>query len=308
MRVVFMGNHTVGVHALDALRRSCDVAAVVAHPPDVEDGVRYKSVYDFAAHRDIPVKRLRPTDAEFNSFIHDAKPDLIWLTDYRYIIPIDCLSIARLGAINLHPSLLPEYRGRAPLNWAVINGESRLGLTAHFVSETVDAGDIVMQRAYNLRPDEDVGDALMKLYPLYETVTAEVIAAFINDTVRRTPQPTGHHKVYPARKPDDGWIDWRKSASQIHNLIRGVARPYPGALGFVGEKRVTIWKCSIRSICKDASPGTVLSITDDNTFEVACGDGALIVTDYSIDSGRNLETLSASDTFALEKKLAVSVG
>ncbi|MEZ6084422.1 MAG: methionyl-tRNA formyltransferase [Phycisphaerae bacterium] len=305
MRVVFMGNHTVGVRTLNALRQSCDVTGVIAHPEDAEDGVRYESVYDFANEQGLTVERLQPTDERFQAFVRQANPDLIWLTDYRYIIPKQTLEIPRHGTVNLHPSLLPEYRGRAPLNWAIINGESRLGLTAHFVSEAIDAGDIIAQRSFELTPDEDVGNALEKLYPMYADIAAQVLDDFNRNVIKRTPQPSGDHKVYPRRRPEDGWIDWRESARNICNLVRGVARPYPGAFGFVGERRVTIWKCAVEERDSDASAGTIVDIGSDGSIRIACGGGTFIALDYSMDHAHELEV---ADRFELEHRTTASVG
>ncbi len=305
MRVVFMGNHTVGVRALNALRQSCDVTGVVAHPEDIEDGVRYESVYDFAKGQGLTVERLQPTDARFQAFVRQAAPDLIWLTDYRYIIPKQALEIPRHGTVNLHPSLLPKYRGRAPLNWAIIEDESQLGLTAHFVSEAIDAGDIIAQRSFHLASNEDVGDALEKLYPMYANITARVLDDFNRNTIKRTPQPSGNHKVYPRRRPEDGWIDWRMPARDICNLVRGVSRPYPGAFGCVGERRVTIWKCAVEESGTGATPGTIVDIASDRSAKIACGRGTLIALDYSIDHAHEL---NAADRFELEHRTPASVG
>ncbi len=304
MRVVFMGNHTVGVRTLATLCRTCEVVGVVAHPADVEDGIRYESVFEYACYQGLEVERRRPTDEGFHQFIRHAKPDLIWLTDYRYIVPTDILNLAPMGAINLHPSLLPKYRGRAPLNWAIIHGETPLGLTAHCVTEDVDAGDIIEQRAFDLGPDEDVGDALSKLYPLYEEITEEVVASLAKGTANRIPQPEGKHPVYPARRPDDGIIDWGKSASEIRNLIRGVARPYPGAFSYVGDKCVTIWKGHVKHSQVEAEPGTIVKVSGKASFEIACGGGVIVATDFSIDVAD--DELTIGDRFMPKKQATVA--
>ncbi len=133
MRIAFLGNHTVGVIVLKLLFKEKDIVGVVAHPADPEDGIRYRSVYKFAVKHCLPVIRAKGKDKNHEQFIREKKPDLLWITDYRYLIPKNIISLAPLGTINLHPSLLPKYRGRAPVNWAIINGETILGLTAHFV-------------------------------------------------------------------------------------------------------------------------------------------------------------------------------
>src|SRR5262245_39304488 len=133
MRVLFLGNHTVGTKTLAAIAETETVVGVVAHPEDPEDGVRYESVYGLALSRGWKVLRGGGKDTKVDEFIRQAKPDLLWITDFRYLLPAPLLNIAPLGVVNLHPSLLPKYRGRAPINWAILKGETTLGLTAHYV-------------------------------------------------------------------------------------------------------------------------------------------------------------------------------
>ncbi len=119
LRVVFLGNHTVGVRSLSALMEVADVELVVAHPPDPEDGVRYESVFDFAREREMVVVRSPGKNPELVARIVALEPDLVWTTDYRYLLPAEAIDAASLATVNLHPSLLPNYRGRAALNWAI---------------------------------------------------------------------------------------------------------------------------------------------------------------------------------------------
>ncbi|MEC9128484.1 MAG: formyltransferase family protein, partial [Actinomycetota bacterium] len=172
-RVVFLGNHTVGVRSLRSLMSICRVELVVAHPPDPEDGRAYESVHDFAMQNEIPVQRSTGRSSGLYSMIKQINPDLIWTTDYRFLLPKDVIELASDACINLHPSLLPAYRGRAPLNWAILNGEREVGLTAHLIDEGADTGAILCQKRISLSPSEDVGDALRRLYPIYELITLE---------------------------------------------------------------------------------------------------------------------------------------
>jgi len=150
MRIVFLGNHTVGVKVLDTLNEVANLSGVVAHPPDPDDGVRYASVYEWSLEHRIPVIRGRAKDAVVHGFIRDRCPELLWVTDYRYLLPAEVLNLAPWGAVNLHPSLLPEYRGRASVNQAIINGETRLGLTAHFIESDLR---FVPNRTQRVNPD-----------------------------------------------------------------------------------------------------------------------------------------------------------
>jgi methionyl-tRNA formyltransferase len=280
MRVVFLGNHTVGVYALKALIETAEVVGVVAHPKDEEDGVRYESVYDFAVSKKLNVIRATGKSETLSNFITELKPDLIWIADYRYIIPQNIIAVPKLGAVNLHPSLLPAYRGRAVVNWAIINGETTLGLTAHFTDEGVDTGDIIDQVIFTITDKQNVGDALNILYPLYFTITQKVINEFINGTIKRMKQPK-EGMVYPARKPMDGKINWDDTVENIYNLIRAVAYPYPGAFTHLENEKLTIWKAEkVPGGANDTGlPGTILNIAGD-AFTVKCANGLLKINKF----------------------------
>ena len=285
MRVVFLGNHDVGIAVLESLLSAANVVAVIAHPIDPEEGFRYASVYEFAIRQGIKVIRGKAREKEVFEFINSVSPDLLWITDYRYILPKELISIARYGAVNMHPSLLPKYRGRAPINWAILKGENEIGLTAHYVDEGVDSGDIITQVAIPLSIDEDVGDALRKLIPLYRSVTREVIEFFIKGDVPSFRQELIDYPIFPARKPGDGRIDWSKSAVEILNLIRAVAHPYPGAFTETAQGRIIIWRASISGYSekKKSDPGTVIRLIGNNGFSIQCGEGILHIEKWTSD-------------------------
>lgn len=281
-KVVFLGNHTVGVRSMNVIRRLAELKAVVAHPEDPEDGVVYESVYNTASSVGIPTIRSAGKNKELPAFIAEQEPDLIWITDYRYLLPSEILPLAKIGAINLHPSLLPTYRGRAPINWAILNGESSLGLTAHFVDEGMDTGDIITQESYQLAQHEDVGDALDKLYPLYEAITEKVLLNAQSSNIPRTPQDHTAATDYPRRKPEDGHIDWEQSANDIWNLIRAVAKPYPGAFSHSNDSLVKIWhaKQTLPAPETEVPPGTILKASDE--LHIACKDQVLVVDQFEV--------------------------
>lgn len=286
MRVVFFGNHTVGVVALKALLKKVDIVGVVAHPEDPEDGVCYESVYKFALKHDIRVIRGRGKDSQVKDFLVSCNVDLIWVTDYRYMLPEDILAIPGNGGVNLHPSLLPKYRGRAPVNWAIINGDEEIGLTAHFLTSGMDDGDIIKQLSCKLSKGEDVGDALDKLMPLYDVLTSQVIQSFIDENVSCYKQNEAFATICKARKPDDGEINWQQSATQIMNLIRAVAAPYPGAFTKLQGTRVYIWKveltCDKQYEQGKKRAGTILNVIED-TLVIVCGENTVKVTNYTFE-------------------------
>jgi len=286
IRVVFFGNHDVGIAALGSLLPKTNVVAVIAHPPDPEEGVCFSSLHDFAFDSKIPVIRGKATEKSIYDFVKEASPDLIWVTDYRYLLPLQITSLAKIGTVNLHPSLLPRYRGRAPLNWAIINGEDKIGLTAHFIDEGVDSGDIIKQLPISLSIHQDIGDAINLLIPIYRAITEDVIHCFIEGNVPRRKQDISSHPVFPSRKPEDGQIHWKNSALDIYNLIRAVSHPYPGAFTYVNGRKLYLWKSSFSEdlSSKKQRAGTVLKLNKLNGFDVQCGDGVLNVLEWSAGS------------------------
>ena len=287
-RVVFLGNHTVGVRAMKVLARKARLAGVVAHPEDPEDGVRYESVHAAALKVGVPCIRATGSSEELARFVDDAQPDLIWITDYRYLLPCSVLELAKSGTINLHPSLLPKYRGRAPINWAILNGESELGLTAHWVDAGMDTGDIIMQRKFILEQCQDVGDALQLLYPIYENLTEYVIDGFKNETLSQIKQNEAEASVFPRRKPEDGLIDWHRPARDVWNLVRAVAQPYPGA--FAPWQGGVLKVHRISGITQfpqgePPKPGTPAEGNDGiNSMHIACLDAFVNISNYTFET------------------------
>jgi methionyl-tRNA formyltransferase len=286
LKVLFFGNHTLGVRTLKSIATRARIVGVVAHPDDPEDGVRYESVFTSAGALGVPVLRLAGKRPELADFVRRCAPDLIWITDYRYLLPEAILALAPLGAVNLHPSLLPKYRGRAPVNWGILHGETRFGLTAHFVDAGMDTGDIIAQREYTLAQAEDIADALEKLYPLYEELAGEVLGYFLAGSVPRRAQAHADASAFPRRTPADGQIEWARPAREVWNLVRAVAAPYPGAFAAWGLGRVMIWKVAGVIPLEPRSnhlPGEVISVGPGHRLTVACGDAALEVEEFSVE-------------------------
>ncbi|MCB9865201.1 MAG: hypothetical protein H6816_00975 [Phycisphaerales bacterium] len=234
-RAILLGNHTVAVRALDALRACAEVCAVVAHPEDPEDGVRYASLYGKAAALGIPTYRLAGREPALAELVAEHRPELLLSVDYRYRVPTQIIATPGVMAINFHPGLLPRYRGRAPVNWAILNGERELGLTAHVMEEGIDCGDIVAQERFELGEEEDVGDALQKLYPLYERMVRSVVGHVASGTIPRQPQDHAQATTYPRRRPEDGLIDWHQPAQRA-SVGAGGRGAVPGRVCVVGRR------------------------------------------------------------------------
>ncbi|HZZ59157.1 MAG TPA: formyltransferase, partial [Opitutaceae bacterium] len=209
------------------------------------------------------------------------RPDLILSVYYRSMIGTKVLALARLGAFNLHGSLLPRYRGRAPINWAVLHGEPRIGMTLHRMVKAPDAGAIVDQEGVDLDPRDTAEQAFRKVLPCARRVLARQIDALLAGTARETLQDEAQATYFGGRTPEDGRIDWTKTSREIFNLIRAVTDPYPGAFTDIGGSRLMVWWAEERSPssgarpAEAAAPGTVIS---SDPLVVATADGALELT------------------------------
>ena len=259
------------------LDRKENVAAVYTHEDKPGEKIWFPSVSDLAREHGVPVRTEERLGAEELRFISSLAPDLIFSFYYRNLIPSAVLELPKLGAYNMHGSLLPKYRGRAPVNWAVLNGESQTGATLHVMVAKADAGDIVDQQAVPIDPDETAINVQAKVTQAAVTVLARQIDALKNGAAPRRPQETSQATVFGRRRPEDGAIQWTMAAAQIHNLVRAVSHPYPGAFANLFGERTMIWKTRLPAdggTKKGTAPGMVL--VRGGRLCVACGDGKAI--------------------------------
>ena len=194
---------------------------VVTHQDDPNETRWYGSLFDFAKKKGLRVLTDPPADV--------GAPDLIFSFYYRSMLPMSLLKRARLGAYNLHGSLLPKFRGRAPLNWAILKGETETGVTLHEMTEKPDAGRIVDQQALPIGPDENAVEVFHKMTDAAEAVVRRSIQDLVSGKPELRANDLSKGSYYGRRRPEDGKIDWSKSAKEIHDLVRAVAPPFPGA-------------------------------------------------------------------------------
>ncbi len=277
--------NNIGCAGLEALiRAGVEVKAVFTYADDTNESVWFRSVAEVAAEHGIAT--YAPDDINHPLWAHKIKelqPDFLFSFFYRDIIKEQILSIPRVACLNLHGSLLPKYRGRAPINWAIINGESETGLTLHHMTPSADDGDIVCQAALPINSEETAAGLNIKLSDLAGSMLDKNLPAIIAGKAQRTPQDSSKATVFGRRTPQDGAIDWNQPAEKIRNLIRGVTRPYPGAFTYRGSTKTTIWKASLSSTATgDGLPGTVISTSP---LEVKCGDKALRIDAGQVEGG-----------------------
>lgn len=279
-RILFFGYSEVGYDCLLLLlERGDNVVALVTHEDNPHEKIWFKTPAVAARERGLPVFTPASVNTpEWRERIAALRPDLILSVYYRHMIGTKLLALPRLGAWNLHGSLLPRYRGRAPINWAILHGEPRIGMTLHRMVKSADAGAIIDQEGVEIGPRDTAEQAFRKVLPCARRVLARQIDALLAGTARETPQDDSQATYFGGRKPEDGRIDWTQTSRQIFNLIRAVTDPYPGAFADVGAARLMVWWAEPDSPSargRHGKPGEVLSL---QPLVVATGDGALELT------------------------------
>ena len=287
MRILFFGDGAGGMASLDALARQNAIVGVVAHPAREGEPLGDGSLFDQASGAGLPVARFRGQDAGLLRFARDLRPDLLWIAHYDYLLPPPLLDLAPLGAVNLHPSLLPSYRGRSSVRWALLHGERETGLSAHAVDGGVDSGDVLLQRRIEIGACDDAGDVLRKLIPIYGEVSRELARSLRQGNARRSPQAPGNWPIWPLFRREDARIDWSSDSESVANQVRASARPYDGACTWLAGTPMTIWSARAGL---PRGPGSIGSIwrAEGPRFFVNCGEGSLEVLDFEFadDFGR----------------------
>ena len=288
-RILFFGYSEVGYECLSLLiKRGDNVVALFTHEDNPNEKIWFKTPAVVARAGGVPIfTPEKITTPEWMERIAALRPDLILSAYYRNMISTKILALAPLGAFNLHGSLLPKYRGRAPINWAVLHGESRIGVTLHRMVRAADAGAIVDREGVHIGRRDTAEEAFRKVLPCARAVLARQIDALLAGTARETPQDESQATCFGGRKPEDGRIDWTQPSGRIFNLIRAVTDPYPGAFTDVGPARLMVWwaepdSAEVRRFAGSAEgseparvPGRILSV---DPLVVATGDGALELT------------------------------
>ncbi|MEZ5565668.1 MAG: bifunctional UDP-4-amino-4-deoxy-L-arabinose formyltransferase/UDP-glucuronic acid oxidase ArnA [Gammaproteobacteria bacterium] len=275
MKAIVLGYGGMGCAGLQALLDAgIDVTAVFTHVDNPGEAQWFPSVAEMAARHDIAVHAPEDINSPlWVERIRQLEPDLLFSFYYRKLVSADILAIPRLACLNLHGSLLPRYRGRAPGNWVLVNGETETGVTLHHMVAKADAGDIVCQQSVPVSID-DTGHSLHeKLVTAASRMLARWLPDIVAGTAPRIAQDHSQATCFGRRTPADGAIDWQQSATAVRNLVRAVAPPFPGAFTHAARRKVMIWEAAISPRRFAASPpGTVVAL---DPFVVACADGFL---------------------------------
>jgi len=303
-RAVVFAYHNVGVRCLSVLlAHDIEVTLVVTHPDSPTETIWFASVAELAALHDIPV--ITPDDANDPAVvarIAALSPDFLFSFYYRQMIKAPLLAIPARGAFNMHGSLLPKYRGRVPVNWAVLAGEGETGATLHRMLEKPDAGAIVAQQAVPILPDDSAFEVFQKVTVAAEMALDRVLPRLVAGSATEIVQNLAEGGYFGARKPEDGRIDWRQGAQDIHNLVRAVAPPYPGAFSTLKGKTLRVLKTMLPARRQPRSSGPGL-YAEGSALYADCSDGRvlrLLSLEYD---GMTLDAAGFLARFGTEKLL-----
>ena len=273
MRAIAFAYHNLGVVGLTALaRHGFELAAVYSHHDDPGEEIWFGSVEDWCRERQTPVSCVddvnQPKEVER---IRALRPDIVFSFYYRRMLKPAILEVPTRGCLNLHGSLLPKFRGRAPVNWAIVHGETETGVTLHYMTAKPDAGEIVGQEVVPIAFDDTALTLFRKMERAAVELLDRVLPLIKEGRAPRLPNRIEQGSYFGGRRPEDGRIDWGRDAVEIYNLVRAVTHPYPGAFGFLdGEKFLVWWAEPVA-----AGPGPGVAAVRGDAALVGCGRGAL---------------------------------
>jgi len=276
MRTIVLAYHNIGCRGIGALlKHGFEVAAVFTHPDDPNENTFFDSVAEMAARQGLPV--FAPENINHPLWVNKIaalKPDILFSFYYRHLLKTEILGIPSAGCFNLHSSLLPAYRGRCPVNWVLVNGETETGVTLHHMTPRPDDGDIVAQQRVAIADDDTAFTLHQKCAGAASELLDHILPCIRAGTAPRIPQDKTRASYFGGRKPADGEIRWERTASQVRNLVRAVTRPYPGAFSFNGDRKCFFWRVSLATNPEAKTPGTILSTAP---LTIACGEDAVRV-------------------------------
>jgi methionyl-tRNA formyltransferase len=291
MRIVFMGTPEFAVPSLEALLRSDDQVVGVVSQPDRPKGRGHRLVAPpvkvVAEQAGIPILQpLKIRTPEFLQALSAWQPDLIAVAAYGRILHTPILRLPPMGCVNVHGSLLPKYRGAAPVQWAVINGETETGITTMLMDEGMDTGPMLLQEKLRISPDDTAGTLAPRLAQLGGRMLVDTITQLKAGTLAPKKQDDGQATLAPLLKKEDGLIDWTMNAIALANRVRGLS-PWPGAYTFFGTERWNIWKAVSNGSAVADKPGTIVAVNK-QAIVVATGDGLLDIREIQIANSKRM--------------------
>ncbi|MCO5233812.1 MAG: methionyl-tRNA formyltransferase [Chitinophagales bacterium] len=291
LKIVFMGTPAFAVESLDILvKNGYEIAAIVTSP-DKPSGrgqkMNISSVKQYALEHHLPILQpIKLKDEKFLQELKDINANLFIVVAFR-MLPEVVWSMPELGTFNLHASLLPQYRGAAPINWAIINGETKTGVTTFFLQHEIDTGDILLNKTIDILPEDDAGSLHDKLMHLGAELTLKTVKAIASNQIKANPQPNAPSIHAPKIFKEDGLLNFNNPTIQVHNKIRGLS-PYPGAYMYLNQKILKIFKSKIEIDINNITTGTI--DTDQKSyFKIRCQDGWLHILSLQIEGKKKMD-------------------
>jgi methionyl-tRNA formyltransferase len=295
-KLIICAYHNVGYRCIEELlRQGAEIALIFTHEDSPTEEIWFASVRELAEKNGIPYQTTDINLQENVDRLRDIAPDFIFSFYYRNMIRPAVLEIPARGAFNLHGSYLPKYRGRVPVNWAVINGETETGATLHCMVEKPDAGDIVDRERVEIAFTDTALDVFQKVTDAAVMVIARAWPLLRDNKAVRMPMDLAAGSYFGGRKPEDGRIDWTRPAVAIYNLVRGVTHPYPGAFTLLEGQKVVIW--SAWPVEGKGEPGRILS---HNPLLVGTGNGLLEIRSLQIEGEEEKKEAGALSTVSMK--------
>jgi methionyl-tRNA formyltransferase len=289
------------------LAMGAPIAAMFTHRDDPHEEIWWRSCADLAKRHAVPVFFAEEIDDGWIARIAALNPAVTYSFFYRNLLPQRLLDCARLGAYNLHGALLPKYRGRASVNWVLVNGESRTGVTLHHMVTRADAGDIVAQRAVNIEDSDTALTLYRKLVPLGAELIRQYHPLIVAGCAPRHAQDLAAGSYFGRRRPEDGRIDWRWPARRIFNLVRAVTHPYPGATCMLGGRKLFIWQAAIAVESGSlGEAGEIIAEHAGGAIEVAAGAGSVLVLRAQLEGGNEGQARSVLGANLLRGSIVIA--
>ena len=296
MKIVFMGTPDFARDSLKAVVEAGHDVKLVVTNPDKPKGRRMKmipsEVKEYALEKGLNIEQPLKVrnNPEFVEKLKNINPDVICVVAYGKIIPKEILDIPRLGCINVHGSLLPKYRGAAPIQWAVLNGDKETGVTTMFMDEGMDTGDMIEKEVVKIGDNETTGELWDRLSIVGANLLVKTLKLLENGEATRKKQPE-KFTVAPMLKKEIAKIDWENySSKKIKDLARGL-NPFMGAFSYLNDKKIKIWKVEIVEEKYDVDPGTVVVSDSKNGLVISTIDGAVSVLDIQGENARRMGIL-----------------
>lgn len=280
MKSIFIGTVEISWHCLRTILRVDEVSAIITMPHDRAQKISaFKSFDDLGARFGVPVyHEAKVNEPHVIQLMRQFEPEIIYVIGWPRLVKREILDMPSRGCVGIHSSLLPKFRGGAPVNWGLIHGASQWGVTLMYLEDGPDVGDIIAQEAFSVDQEDDVKSLYEKATEASIRMLTEMVPRFASGSAPRLPQNHNEATLFFQRKPHEGVIDWGRSSQELYNWVRALTHPYPGAFTYLPDgRKMVVWRSERGCSSREGVPGTVVAHHPYLGLEVQCGSGTLIL-------------------------------